>query len=334
MARPQKPGLEYFPKDSDMYSDRKIRRLMAKCGLAGVVVYDYLLCLIYGKEGYFLRIDQELAFDIADFIGCSVSEEDVMSIIEACLQFDLFDKDLFEARSVLSSFGIQERYLIAKRNGFIREQYVIADKTRVFTVETQVNAQEFAETPILGAESAPNQAKSTQSKVKEIKGEEIKGKDSVLGATDVANPPPKNLNSEDPLKPPEKKNTPPVPRRPPADASVNKFELNEDERGVVRCTVLQAMIDEYKRQHHGLYTEQMYEEFLTHWSTPLDSGKPKWREQIERKNGAFHIPGRLATWKKNEFNSTLQRGAVPKPHTTAKGNFEYRGGRVLNDVEE
>ncbi|KQS34003.1 DUF4373 domain-containing protein [Dyadobacter sp. Leaf189] len=318
MARPYKPGLEYFPKDSNMYGERKIRRLMATWGLKGIIVYEYLLCLIYGDRGYYIKYDSELAFDVSDFLKNGVTEEDVRGIITTCVEINLFDFYCMQHVQILTSSGIQQRYLKAKRGGIIDERFeVIAVKTRVIAAETTANS-----------------ALSTQSKVKESKvnksivNESKREADSPIGGTQNSSLRSGVITTQKP----EEKKAPPV--APPPPDQVKKFDLVKDELGITRCMVLREMLVEYRNKNPTLYPESMYKKFLVHWSTPTANGKPKWRNELDKKNGAFDIPGRLATWKGNEFNSANQRGGSQKLRPTAKGVSEYRGGAVLNDVED
>ncbi len=48
MARPQKRGLDYFPADVDIFSDRKIKALMARFGADGFTFYHYMIDLTGG----------------------------------------------------------------------------------------------------------------------------------------------------------------------------------------------------------------------------------------------------------------------------------------------
>ena len=54
MARPLKKGLGYFPLDTDLYSDRKIQRLLRKYGCKGICIYLAILCEIYREKGYYI----------------------------------------------------------------------------------------------------------------------------------------------------------------------------------------------------------------------------------------------------------------------------------------
>ena len=153
MARPIKSGLDYFPQDTDIHSDRKIRRLISELGANGYLVYDYIKCLIYGDNGYFIYLNDDLVFDISDFLHCGLDSEFVNKVISFCFKQNLLHEGLFKKYKILTSHGIQKRYLKAKRDAVISEKYlIIAEETQVIAAETPINSEE-----------------STQSKVKEIK---------------------------------------------------------------------------------------------------------------------------------------------------------------------
>lgn len=153
MARPIKKGLSYFPKDTATFSNRKIRRLLKEFGTNGYTTFDYILCIVYEDNGYFLEYNDELAFDISDFLGNGVTEEEVKNIINGCIKIGLINQKAFDALKIITSSGIQKRYLLAKRGGVIDAKHLVI----------------AAETPI-------NDATSTQSKVKETKENESKEK--------------------------------------------------------------------------------------------------------------------------------------------------------------
>ena len=57
LLRPQLPlkaGLDYFPHDVSLTSDRKFRPLRKRYGYLAPMVYMVLLELIYGDKGYYL----------------------------------------------------------------------------------------------------------------------------------------------------------------------------------------------------------------------------------------------------------------------------------------
>lgn len=108
MARTSKQGLEYFPMDIDIFSDIKIRKLIKYQGGKAISIYALLLCKIY-KNGYYIEWDEELPFICSELTG--FDEAYVSEVIKTCLSLGLFSKDLFDAEEVLTSKGIQERYI-------------------------------------------------------------------------------------------------------------------------------------------------------------------------------------------------------------------------------
>ena len=111
MARPIKDGVEYFPKDTDFYSDDKIRLLRAEFGAKGMYVLDYLLCDLYGKNGYFTKWDKSKCLLVSDGAGCGCSPEYIEELISGCVRCSFFDKRVFDLFGVLTSQGIQRRYI-------------------------------------------------------------------------------------------------------------------------------------------------------------------------------------------------------------------------------
>jgi hypothetical protein len=165
MARPIKSGLEYYPMDSNIFHDRKIKRLLVKSGANGMVVYHYLLSMIYGDKGYYIIYDEELAFDIAHQLGIGLTEDVVKGIIKICIELHLFDENMISKYNILTSSGIQKRYLKAKRGGVIEAKY------EVIAEDTQVNDVVM---PVIAAITPINTAVSTQIKGKKRKGNKNK----------------------------------------------------------------------------------------------------------------------------------------------------------------
>lgn len=112
MGRAIKQGLEYFPFDIDFFQDIKIRKLIRYQGGKAITVYTLLLCIIY-RDGYYTKWDEELPFVISELSG--YDELYIQEVINCCLTVGLFNKILFEANSILTSKGIQERYMNINR---------------------------------------------------------------------------------------------------------------------------------------------------------------------------------------------------------------------------
>jgi hypothetical protein len=97
----------------------------------------YLLSLIYSDKGCYLIYDENLSFDVADILGNNLKENNVNDIVQGCIKLGLFDESLFKNSNILTSAGIQRRYVLAKRNAVIPETIrVIADETGINTDDT------------------------------------------------------------------------------------------------------------------------------------------------------------------------------------------------------
>ena len=114
MARPTKKGLDYFPFDVDFFEDEKIAAISGEFGLKGEIVAVKLLCAIY-RNGYFILWSDMLRLKILrDLPG--VSPDLLDKIVNRLVRWEFFDKALFDSVGVLTSRGIQKRYLsVAKR---------------------------------------------------------------------------------------------------------------------------------------------------------------------------------------------------------------------------
>lgn len=109
MARPKKDGVDYFPFDTDFFSDDKIRMLKARYGADGITMYIYLLTRIYSDKGYYLEwYGEDSDCLVAETLN--MSSDKVGQIKAYLLKRSLFDDTLFRSAEVLSSKGIQRRY--------------------------------------------------------------------------------------------------------------------------------------------------------------------------------------------------------------------------------
>ena len=113
MARPLRKGLIYFNIDANRYQNTKIKRLKHSHGVAGLAVYDYVLCQIYGDEGCYLEWDDVARFNVTEYLN--VKETLVQEIIKYCAYVGLFDKELL-SRGIITSVSIQERYIFICKN--------------------------------------------------------------------------------------------------------------------------------------------------------------------------------------------------------------------------
>lgn len=163
MARPTKRGLDYFPLDVDFLSDLKVRRIIKACGKEAVHILLALLANVYRDEGYYVLWDEDLAFLVADEVGAK--EGTVEELVKKAVQVKFFDKDIFDKYSVLTSKGIQNRYILATKE---RKKVELEFK---YLLTNEVNRSNIS---INGRGNPVNQGNNQQSKVKESKEKEIK----------------------------------------------------------------------------------------------------------------------------------------------------------------
>lgn len=128
MARPIKEGLNYFPLDVDIDQDDKIAIIEALHGIEGFGVVIKLLMKIY-KEGYFYEWNNREQILFSKRVNVDINT--VKEIVNDCINEGLFCKNMFDAHNILTSKGIQKRYLEAikrrKEVTFLEKFYLIDD---------------------------------------------------------------------------------------------------------------------------------------------------------------------------------------------------------------
>jgi len=167
MSRPTKTGIPYYNVDTDIFLNRDIKRLIKSFNGKGFMIYMYVLTELYRDKGYFLRWDEDTAFDVSDELN--VSQNLVADVIDFCCNKGLFCKELCANEKVLTSRNIQQRWLKivkgAKRK--VTDIEVSYSLVKFKTPEETLKTPE--ETPLKREETTPKGEESTQSKVKESK---------------------------------------------------------------------------------------------------------------------------------------------------------------------
>lgn len=169
MARKPKKGLTYFPMDIDIFQDIKIRKLIKYQGGKAISVYAYLLCSIY-KDGYYMRWDHELPFIVSEVTG--YDEAYIHEVIKSCLNIGLFSKELYDAEKILTSKGIQERFVLVMKN--LNRVSEISEFNLISSQETAISSQEM---PISYPKTPISSEFGTQRKEKKRKEKEITSED-------------------------------------------------------------------------------------------------------------------------------------------------------------
>lgn len=172
MSRPNKTGLSYFPMDVDLFQDIRIRKLIKYQSGKAITVYALLLCLIY-QRGYYMRWDEELPFIISEQTG--FEEAYILEVIRSCMTLGLFSKKLYDDEQIITSKGIQERYLyickLLKRRVSITKYLLIDEEKELVT--SQETGVISGKTPVISEETALNSVKMQQKKRKEKEIKEI-----------------------------------------------------------------------------------------------------------------------------------------------------------------
>lgn len=128
MVRPMKQVLDYFPMDVSFTRDVKVRRVHMACGMESIGILVYLLSLIYRDQGYYEKWDEELCFLTA--MDLHLAESLVEQVVQKAAQVGFFDGELLADWGILTSSGIQERFLAATRKRKVRRlirEYLLVD---------------------------------------------------------------------------------------------------------------------------------------------------------------------------------------------------------------
>ena len=112
MANP-KSKLDWFPLDTRMLEDPKIRKLVHKYKLEGFGLFVHVLSRIY-LNGYFIKDNiDSFSEDISYDLGYNDTEEHmalVKEIIEYMMKINLLDSYSYEYESVFTSRAIQIQF--------------------------------------------------------------------------------------------------------------------------------------------------------------------------------------------------------------------------------
>ena len=198
MARPTKTGLDYYPMDVGFLRDKKVRLLRSEFGASSVLFVLYVLGKVYEGDGYFLRWDKDELLLAADELREQPTY--ISEVLQGCLTRSLFDERVFQMFGVLTSAGIQRRYLrgCEKRDVItVFNEYWLLNTCSKSDVPVGIRAK-LALVSVTGGnndvnspENSDNSPGNPQSKVKESKVKESR----VLGGAPTA-PAPTHAPSE------------------------------------------------------------------------------------------------------------------------------------------
>lgn len=300
-----KVGFIYYKNDTNRYQDIKIKRLKKDFKGIGVCVHDYILNEIYRDKGYFIKWDDNLAFDVAEYWG--ICEDDVNKVVAGCCQIGLFNLSKFNQYGIITSKAIQVRYIEwskqAKRAAvFIPEEYqVLPEELAKLPEETPKTPEKLDATPKLPEETDIVE----YSIVDKSKEEERKVAESI------------EVNLSD------------TPTGAPTDqkVSINKWIEGFDKRKIE----FQESLYPYTfkpPKYNGSYEPAMLKEFFDYWTEPNKSrSKMRWEQEK-----TWELPLRLSRWAANQkTNKITNQNKTGNVHQTtipaAKSGFRVQGGK-------
>lgn len=179
MSRPIKDGIDYFSFDTDFFADDKIRLLRGEFGAKGILIYLYVLCDIYRGNGYYSTWDEDRCLLVSLGAACGVTPEFTSQVIKGCVRRSLFNDKLFNVSGVLTSAGIQRRYVKAcsarDEIRIKREYWLLNENDKKDVPAGALNKITFVDENLQnnGVNSRKNEVnlqKNPESKVKESKG--------------------------------------------------------------------------------------------------------------------------------------------------------------------
>ena len=128
MARPEKQGLDYFPLDVNL--DDKVKLIEAKFGLVGFAVLVKLWQIIY-ENSYFVKWTERELLLYKNRINADINL--INDVINESIRWGLFNEELYKKYQILTSSGIQKRYLEAtkrRKNVVVEKSYTMIDLTQ------------------------------------------------------------------------------------------------------------------------------------------------------------------------------------------------------------
>lgn len=176
MARPTKQGIDYFPLDVDFDLDDKFQLVMAKHGAIGGWVVTVVLCKIY-SEGYFYYWNEREQLLISRRVNVDINS--VIDVINSAIHFGIFDQDKYETYKILTSNGIQKRYIEAVKK---RKEVTIIKEYLINEGINSVNSNIKLINSVINPQSKVKYSKVNNNKVNKTK-EEI-----AVSKTETASP--------------------------------------------------------------------------------------------------------------------------------------------------
>jgi|GEM_PF-2127287 len=177
MARPTAKGVEYFPLNVNFINDLKVRKVLLSCGAESIAVLIYLLSTIYKDEGYFVEIHED-EIDLIS-LDVNVTPEFVLEVINKACEVRFFDVNLYNNFNILTSKGIQERYLKIterRKNSVVITQFNLINvyNNSINVNNNSINVNNNSINVYDNEQSKVKESKEKKSKVKSLSNDSVK----------------------------------------------------------------------------------------------------------------------------------------------------------------
>lgn len=151
-----KQGLSYYQAETDRFQDIKVKRLKKKYGCEGYAVYTYIENEIYRTTGSFIRVTDDIIFDIAEY--WNIDEIEVENILNFCADIELFDPLTWKSRQVLTSERIQQKYVSVCKHA--HKPIVLPEEIQLIDIQTEQVRRPVA-LPLFGEDNQPETTTGT-----------------------------------------------------------------------------------------------------------------------------------------------------------------------------
>ena len=153
-------GIDFVPLDVTL--DDKFALLEAEYGIKAFAVVVKLFQKIYGLHGYYCEWTKDVALLFARNNG--LTNGVVSEIVEAAVRRGIFDRGMYERYHILTSHGIQVRYIkatVRKVRVELKAQYLLISHTE-FTQNVAIKSENVTDTFGNGADTPVNKVKQNK----------------------------------------------------------------------------------------------------------------------------------------------------------------------------
>lgn len=162
MARPPKQGIDYF--SVDVTFDDNMDFIISEHGAEGLGIVIGLFQKIY-REGYYTDWNNKILSLFSRKINAKKTV--IEKVIETCFDENIFDRNLYEKYKILTSRGIQNRYLKICKD--CKRKKVLINKNYLLDINSELMGVITELTGVMDGENSINSRQSTQRKGKERK---------------------------------------------------------------------------------------------------------------------------------------------------------------------